>query len=91
MLINADSGSGITNTLPHLIKQQDDYNYSVIDKIYLYLKDPNERKANILLKNVKTVVSNDWEMQRLLSNFQIICRMSIKLKPRKEMQIVNSL
>ena len=50
MLINADSGSGITNTLLDLIKQQDDCNYSVIDKIYLYIKDPNEGKDQYLIK-----------------------------------------
>ena len=42
-----DSGSGKTNTLLNLINEQHD-----IDKIYLYARDLNEPKYNIL-KNVK--------------------------------------
>ena len=34
ILITGDSGSGKTNTLLNLIKEQDD-----VDKIYLYAKD----------------------------------------------------
>ena len=33
-----------------MIKQQDDGNYSVIDKIYLYIKDPSGAKYQYLLK-----------------------------------------
>ena len=33
-----------------MIKQQDNDNYSVADKIYLYFKDPNEGKYQYLLK-----------------------------------------
>ena len=36
------SGSGKTNTILNLIKQQGDDKYSVINKIYLCDKDPNE-------------------------------------------------
>ena len=32
------------NALPTLIKQQDDDDYSIIDKIYFYVKDPHEGK-----------------------------------------------
>ena len=39
-----------TNDLINQIKQQDDHNYSVIGKIYLYVKDPNEANINILSK-----------------------------------------
>ena len=41
------SGSGKANTLLNLINEQND-----IDKIYLYARDLNEPKYNIL-KNVK--------------------------------------
>ena len=39
ILIIGDSGSGKTNSLLHLIKEQDE-----IDKIYLYAKDLSEPK-----------------------------------------------
>ena len=52
-----------TNTLHNLIKQQDDDNYSVIDKIMLRIQ--MKKNINILLKIEKTVVLNDWKIQRL--------------------------
>ena len=58
-----------------MIKQQEDDNYSVIDKIYLIQMKQN---INILLKHLKTMISNDWKIQRFLLNIQIICSMSIK-------------
>ena len=36
--------------------------YSVTDKIYLYVKDPNEAKCESLIKKVKTVTFNDWKI-----------------------------
>ena len=42
ILIIGGSGSGKTNALLNLINNQPD-----IDKIYLYAKDPNEKKINI--------------------------------------------
>ena len=36
--------------------------YSVTDKIYLYVKDPNEAKCQYLIKKVKTVTFNDWKI-----------------------------
>ena len=36
-----------TNTLLNLIKKEVDDDYSIIDKIYLYVKDPNEAKTAI--------------------------------------------
>ena len=42
MLIIGGSGSGKTNALFHLIKDQDSDN--LIDQIYLYTKDLNELK-----------------------------------------------
>ena len=47
ILIIRGSGSGKTNALLNLIKQQDDDNYSVIGKSYLYVKDSNEAKISI--------------------------------------------
>ena len=44
-LIIGGSGSGKTNTLLNLIKEQDD-----IDKIYLYAKDLSEPKYEFLIK-----------------------------------------
>ena len=42
------SGSGKTNTLLNLIKEQD--NRDVIDKIYMYVRDFNEPKYQFLIK-----------------------------------------
>ena len=46
ILIIGDSGSGKTNALLNLIKEQDD-----IDKIYLYAKDLSELKYECWIKN----------------------------------------
>ena len=57
ILIIGGSGSGKTNALLNLIKEQDD-----IDKIYLYAKDLSEPKYGFLIKKRKDVVikySND--------------------------------
>ena len=45
ILIIGGSGPGKTNTLLNLINEQND-----IDKIYLYARDLNEPKYNILIK-----------------------------------------
>ena len=50
ILIIGASGSGKTNALLNLIKQQDGDDYSIIDKINLYVKDPNEGKYQYLIK-----------------------------------------
>ena len=47
------SVSDKTNTLLNLIKQQDDGNCSIVDKICLYGKDANEKCTNILSNAVK--------------------------------------
>ena len=47
MLIVGDSGSGETNALLNLMKEQD--SDSLIDKIYLYAKDFSETKYQFLL------------------------------------------
>ena len=48
ILIVGGSGSGITNTLLNLIKEQD--YHDVIDKIYLYARDLSEPKYQFLIK-----------------------------------------
>ena len=53
-LINGGSGSGKTNALLNLIKNEDDDNYSVIDKAFLYIKDRNEKKCQYLISNCKS-------------------------------------
>ena len=53
MLIIGGSGSGKTNALLNLIKEQD--SDSLIDKIYLYAKDLNEPKYQFLIKKREDV------------------------------------
>ena len=48
ILIIGGSGSGKTNTLLHLINEQDD-----IDKMYLYAKDLSESKYELLIEKHK--------------------------------------
>ena len=55
ILITGDSGSGKTNTLLNLIKEQDD-----TDKIYLYVKDLSEPKYEFLLKKCKNIGTNHF-------------------------------
>ena len=50
MLMIAHSLSGKTSTLLHSMKKLEDDNYSIIDKMYLYVKDPNEVKYQYLIK-----------------------------------------
>ena len=50
ILIFGGSESQKTNTLLNLIKQQNDDDYNTIDKIYLYIKDPNQAKCWCLIK-----------------------------------------
>ena len=50
ILIIGGLGSGKTNTLLNLIKEQDD-----IDKIYLHAKDLSEPKYELLIKNCENV------------------------------------
>ena len=47
-MIIGGSGSGKTNTLLNLIKEQDERD--VIDKIYLYARDLNEPKYQFLIE-----------------------------------------
>ena len=52
-MIIGGSGSGKTNTLLNLIKEQD--YHDVIDKIYLYAKDLSEPKYEYLIKKREDV------------------------------------
>ena len=54
-MIIGGSGSGKTNALLNLIKEQDD-----IDKIYLYAKDLSESKYEFLIKKCKDVGTNHF-------------------------------
>ena len=53
IIIIGGSGSGKTNTLLNLIKEQD--KHDVIDKIYLYAKDLNKPKYEYLIKKRENV------------------------------------
>ena len=44
------------NALLYLLKIQDDDTYSIIDKIYLYVKDPNEAKYQYVIKKHEKMV-----------------------------------
>ena len=54
-MITGGSGSGKTNALLNLIKEQDD-----IDKIYLYAKDLSESKYEFLIKKNEDVGTNHF-------------------------------
>ena len=57
ILITGGAGSGKTNLLLNLIKQQDDDDdYSIIDKTYLYAMDSHEAKYQYLIKKRKKMV-----------------------------------
>ena len=56
MLIIGGSGSGKTNALLNLVKEQD--NDILIDKIYLYAKDLDEPKYQFLIKELEEVGIN---------------------------------
>ena len=55
ILITGGSGSGKTNLLLNLIKNQPD-----IDKIYLYVKDPYESKYQYLINKRESVGTNHF-------------------------------
>ena len=49
IIINGDSGSGKINALLNLVEIKDVDDYDIIDKIYFYVKDPNEAKCQYLI------------------------------------------
>ena len=56
ILLVRGSGSGKTNILLNLIKRQDDDEYSIIYKIYLYVKHPNQARYQYFIKNYEKMV-----------------------------------
>ena len=58
ILITGGSASRKTKSLLNLIKQQDNDDYSIVDKIYLNVKDLIKQNINILLKTMKIMVLN---------------------------------
>ena len=62
-MIIGGSGSGKTNALLNLIKEQDD-----IDKIYLYAKDLSKRKHQFLIEKRENVgIRHLNDLKHLLS------------------------
>ena len=53
-MITGGSASKKANALHNLIKKQDDGHYNVIDKIYLYVKDPSKTKYQLLINKRKS-------------------------------------
>ena len=72
-IIIGGSGSGKTNALLNLINNQPD-----IDKIYLYAKDPYEKKYQYLINKREKVGVNHFNDPKLLWNILMICKMSTK-------------
>ena len=70
--------SGKTDVLLNLIKLQDDDNYSISDKIYLFVNNPYEVKYQYLYKKREKNGLENLKIQRLLLNTRIMCRMPIK-------------
>ena len=54
------------NALLNLIKQQNDGDFNIIDKIYLYIQDSNEAKSQCLTKDIKKLILNAIKIQKLL-------------------------
>ena len=59
ILIIGGSGSGKTNTLLNLNNEQDG-----IDKIYLYAKDLNEPKYEVLIKKRENAGTKHWNVSK---------------------------
>ena len=75
ILIIGGSGSGKTNALLNLINNQPD-----INKIYLYAKDPYEKKYQYLInKREKVGLDHFDDSIYFLWNIQMICKMSTKI------------
>ena len=85
MLIIGGSGSRKTNALFNSIKQRDSDN--LIDKIYLYAKDLNEPKYQLLIKKRKDVVIkhlNDPKALIEYSKYRIMFTIVVIVTIRKE-------
>ena len=55
------SGSGKATALLNLMKQQNNDDYNIIDKIYLYVKDRNEAKCQYLIKKHEEIGLKEHE------------------------------
>ena len=64
ILIIVGSGSGKTNALLNLINNQPD-----IDKIYLYAKDPYEKKYQYLINKLENVGLNHFNDPKALTEY----------------------
>ena len=76
------SGYEKTNALLNLIKQPNDNDYNIFDKIHLYVIDPNEAKYQYLTEKHKEIfqfVLKSMKIERVLLNIKIISRISIKI------------
>ena len=55
IFITGGSGSRKTNTLLNLINQHNDDEYLIVDKIYLYVKDPNKTQYWYVIYNISII------------------------------------
>ena len=67
MLIIGGSGSGKTNVLLNLIKEQ--HSESLIDKIYLYAKELSEPKCQFLIKRREDVGIKDLNDSKAFTEY----------------------
>ena len=74
ILVIGGSGSGKTNLLLNLIKEQDD-----IDKIYLYAKYLSKPRYEFLIKSVMMLEKNFVMIQMHLFSVQILWMMFMRI------------
>ena len=74
ILIIGGSGSGKTNALLNLTKEQDD-----IDKIYLYAKDLSEANSEFFIKTREDAGIKHLKIQKHLLSVQILWMMLIRI------------
>ena len=60
IVVAGGSGSGKATALLNLMKQQNN-DYNIIDKIYLYVKDRNEAKCQYLIKKHEEIGLKEHE------------------------------
>ena len=53
----------------NLIKKQDDDNYSFINEVYLYVKDPNETKYQVLVNKRENADINHCNYSEALTEY----------------------
>ena len=61
MLTTGDSGWGKTNSLLNLINHENDNDDNVIDKTYLYVKDPYKAKYQYSINKPEKVDLNHYD------------------------------